>query len=84
MPRKRRTYLEKFQAEEAARQAIRSDVTQTEARYDEIVSLRMLLLDILDGLDSAEDEGLTRHYTATFRERIKKRTPTWGKKDDCV
>lgn len=52
---------------------IRGDRDQTEARYDEIIKLRMLLLDIME---TAECDALAR--------RIERASATWGKKGDCV
>jgi len=58
---------------------IRKDPTKTEARYDEIIELRMLLLDILEttiGLELPELNDLT--------VVIQKRAAKWGLKGDCV
>lgn len=47
---------------------------ETGARYDEILALRMLLLDMLD------DEDLPERW----REKIERRSRTWGAPEDCV
>ena len=52
---------------------IRNDESLTAARYDEIIKLRMLLLDIME---TAECDLL--------RRRIEKAAAGWGKKGDCV
>lgn len=55
---------------------LRNDPALTAARYDEIIKLRMLLLEFLDyGLD---------HEMASFHNRIVDLSNTWGKKGDCV
>jgi hypothetical protein len=55
---------------------LRNDESLTAARYDEIIKLRMLLLEFLDyGLDSE---------MARFHNRIAELSNTWGKKGDCV
>ena len=67
--------------EEAQRALIdlRSDPRKTSARYDEIISLRMLLLDIQDKLSRSEDPAVLQ-----IRKDIDKRAKQWGKREDCV
>lgn len=55
---------------------LRNDPRFTAARYDEVIKLRMLLLEFLDyGLDSE---------MARFHNRILDLSKTWGKKGDCI
>ena len=67
--------------EEAQRALIdlRSDPRKTSARYDEIISLRMLLLDIQDKLSRSEDPAVLQ-----IRKDIDERAKQWGKREDCV
>lgn len=81
---RRKTYLEKFREGEMARAKIRSDTTLTEARYEEIVSLRMLLLDVNDTLEANEQDFMEDFRWKSIKEKIDKQAKTWGKKGDCV
>lgn len=54
--------------------ALRNDAARTAARYDEILALRMLLLDML------EDEDLPEQW----QEEIERRSRAWGAPGDCV
>jgi hypothetical protein len=59
---------------------LRLDATLTAARYDEIVTLRILLMEVaddLEGLDHPSDRS-------RLRERILKRAEVWGTKGDIV
>ena len=58
---------------------IRSDPTKTAARYDEIIALRMFLLDIKEELSKDNDPLIQR-----VRRDILRRARTWGKEGDCV
>jgi hypothetical protein len=59
--------------------AIRNDETKTAARYDEIITLRMKLLDILDELE--RDQIIEGNK---WIPRIEEMAKKWGKKGDCV
>lgn len=61
---------------------LRNDPDLTAARYDEIVKLRMLLLDILD--DLKDDWGEYALGAKNMAGRIEHFAKTWGKKGDCV
>lgn len=56
---------------------MRLDESKTAARYDEIIKLRMLLLDVLEDLGEFTS-GTTR------MDHIEKLAQKWGKKGDCV
>jgi hypothetical protein len=60
---------------------IRNDETLTAARYDEIVELRMLLMDIDEMLD---ESGMFPDVLSRIRKPIQDRVKKWGKKGDCV
>ena len=63
----------------AALADLRSDPKKTSARYDEIISLRMFLLDIQDELANDEDPK-----AIAIRKDIGTRAARWGKRGDCV
>jgi hypothetical protein len=52
----------------------RSDPAKTSVRYDEIIHLRMFLLDICDQLDVLEDPR-----SQSVRRQILEKAKTWGK-----
>jgi hypothetical protein len=60
--------------------ARRDDPAKTSARYDEIIKLRMMLLDI------ADIAGTIAHEPELERDRIRivNRAKHWGRKGDCV
>lgn len=65
--------------------ALRLDTTKTAARYDEIIQLRMLLLDILEGTATLElSEGIDKDRIDRYRQRIEETSVKWGRKGDCV
>lgn len=60
---------------------IRSDPKMVSRRYDEIIALRMFLLDIREAIETADFEDpklkkIEKQITALSRK--------WGKKGDCV
>lgn len=55
---------------------IRNDPKMTAIRYDEIIKLRMLLLDILEDLEEAGEDGMA--------DRIKYHSKKWGNPGDCA
>ena len=60
---------------------LRSDPRLSELRYDEIIALRMFLLDIQGDLHNIyDDDPIIRRIC----KAISKRARTWGKKGDCV
>jgi hypothetical protein len=60
---------------------IRNDETKTAARYDEIIALRMLLMDINDAID---ESGMFPDVAERLKQKIVERAKRWGKKGDCV
>jgi len=58
---------------------LRSDPKKTALRYDEIISLRMFLLDIQDELSRSEDPAALK-----VRKDISERAKQWGKREDFV
>lgn len=76
----RRSYTQKVADVQVVINAIRDDVSRTAARYDEIIKLRMMLLDIADIAGTiAHEPELER-----VRIRILNRAKRWGRKGDCV
>ena len=75
-------YAEKVQQHKAEVERIRNDASKTAERYDEIIALRMLLLDfveiVTDG-DEIDNEAIDK-----FKDKLLARAKTWGKKGDCV
>jgi hypothetical protein len=53
---------------------IRHDPTKSAERYDEIIELRMLLMDVMDYSE----------IPSALRARIERRAKKWGAKGDCV
>lgn len=70
--RYRRKPYQKLKEGRADQVLLRNDVTKTAARYDEIIALRMLLLDVLEDTEYVDIE------------RIRRASMRWGKKGDCV
>ena len=65
--------------------ALRTDTAKTAARYDEILHLRMLLLDVLDDVDSSHDDDEGRiHVSRATVEQIRRDAKRYGRKGDCV
>lgn len=62
---------------------LKNDPTKTAARYDEVIKLRMHLLDILE--DNRLLELVEQYpWIANIRLRIAKESKMWGRKGDCV
>jgi hypothetical protein len=80
------TYNERRDARQATIERIRQDTTQAAARYQEILDLRMLLLDILDAVDGLDDDDRARRSRDLQHamQDIRRRARAWGKKGDCV
>jgi hypothetical protein len=68
-----------IEEQKAALDDLRSDPRKTAERYDEIISLRMFLLDIHDVLKNEEEPKLR-----SLAKRIHDRSKRWGKKGDCA
>jgi hypothetical protein len=64
---------------------IRADSSRTAERYDEIVALRMLLLDVVERIKDWDLDYLRIGPQAEHLvKRIEDRSESWGKEGDCV
>ncbi len=79
---KRLTYTQKIQAQKQKLDQIRNDGSRTVARYDEIIKLRTLLLDLMEEADRQEPP-LTG-VEIRLIDKVKEMSKKWGKKGDCV
>lgn len=82
--RKRQTYRQKAEQHAASLAALRSDPSKTAERYDEIIALRMLLIDVVEYVEVDIDDDRMLDPLGTLRFRIEERAKRWGKKGDCV
>lgn len=68
-------------------EAMRNDPSKTAARYDEIVRLRMMLMDVEEMIVRIVDDlcpGAQQRQLERARSSILKAARRWGRKGDCV
>lgn len=81
------TYIKKLRGEAAKRAKlaeIRNDPNQTQARYDEIIRLRMFILDFQDDIERNQDLGTVVLDANRWTSKIERFQARWGRKGDCV
>lgn len=66
---------------DTAIERIRKDRSKTAERYDEIIRLRMLLMDVLDTVEVGDEFF---DPMGGLRQRIEQQAKKWGLKGDCV
>jgi hypothetical protein len=57
----------------------RANISQAALRYDEILALRIFILDLRDLLTGSDDEA-----AKAVLKKISERSATWGRKDDVI